>query len=359
MSLKETLVQPFVRTVGPLAGRTVNQAVHAVQKAAFVGAMNLPPGVQRRLAGKPVVVDGQTLAVDTQLMLKLSDLSGEPDPSTLSIPDGRVALARQSGLAGGSQPIGAVRSLTVAGLPARLYLPTGAPAVGPLLVFLHGGGFIFGDLDSHDAACRFLAERSGVRVLAIDYRLAPEAPFPAAYDDSVAAFDWAVDHAAELGADPARIGVGGDSAGGNLAAEVALHARERCAFQLLIYPVTQTDEKTRSRELFAEGFYLTDGFIAVATENYLPAGTDPRDPRHAPLHADIPSGVAPAYVATAGFDPLRDEGEAYAQKLEDAGVKVTLTRFPDQIHGFFNVVGAGHSARAAVAQIAEVLRDAL
>jgi len=237
--LAVSLLNTVAKTVVPLAGA----ARHAVEKAAFVGAMNLPPHVQRRLAGKPVVLDGQTLAVDTQLMLRLTQLSGEPDPSTLSIPDGRRALARQSALAGGTQRIGAIRSLTVAGLPARLYLPTEAPAVGPLLVFLHGGGFIFGDLDSHDASCRYLAETSGVRVLAIDYRLAPEDPFPAAYDDSVAAFDWAVDHAAELGADPARIGVGGDSAGGNLAAEVALHARERCAFQLLVYPVTQTDEQ--------------------------------------------------------------------------------------------------------------------
>jgi len=332
---------------------------HPVEKFAFTTSMNLSPRFQRRLAGRPIVRDGQTLAVDTQLMLRLTQLAGEPDPSTLSIEEGRAALLRQTVLAGGAQKIGSVRTLKVGDLPARLYIPTGAPAFGPLLVFLHGGGFIYGDLASHDSTCRLLSEQAGVRVLAIDYRLAPEHPFPAAYDDALAAFDWAHEHATEIGADTARIGVGGDSAGGNLAAGVALVARERCAFQLLIYPVTQTDEKTRSRELFAEGFYLTDGFIAVATENYLPAGTDPRDPRHAPLHADIPSGVAPAYVATAGFDPLRDEGEAYAQKLEDAGVKVTLTRFPDQIHGFFNVVGAGHSARAAVTQIAEVLRDAL
>ena len=351
--------QTLAKTVRPLLGKALEAGLHQAQRAAFVGAMNLPPALQRRLVGKPVVLDGQTLAVDTQLMLRLTELTGEPDPSTLSIPQGRKALVRQAGIAGGTQKIGAVRSLTVAGLPARLYLPSGAAAVGPLLVFLHGGGFIFGDLDSHDAACRYLAETSGVRVLAIDYRLAPEAPFPAAYDDAVTAFDWAVEHAAELGADPERIGVGGDSAGGNLAAEVALAARERCAFQLLIYPVTQTDEMTRSRELFAEGFYLTAGFIEVATKNYLPEGTDPRDPRHAPLYADIPAGVAPAYVATAGFDPLRDEGEAYAAKLQDAGVKVTLKRFPGQIHGFFNVIGAGHSARAAVTEIAGVLRDSL
>jgi len=334
-------------------------AAMPAKRLAFVTVMNLPLSVQRRLAGKPVEIDGQTLAPDIQLMLRLQELAHEPDPSTLPIPQGRVALSRSAQLAGGTQPIGAVEHITAAGMSARLYIPTDAPRVGPLLVFLHGGGFIFGDLDSHDATCRFLAQRSGVRVLAIDYRLAPEAPFPAAYDDAVAAFEWAADHAAELGADPARIGVGGDSAGGNLAAGVALAVREKCAFQLLVYPVTQSSEETVSRKLFAEGFYLTSSFIGVATSTYLPEGTDPEDPRHAPLHAEIPEGVAPAYVATAGFDPLRDEGEAYARRLEEAGVKVTLKRYPDLIHSFFNIIGAGHTAKAAVTELADVLRTSL
>lgn len=332
---------------------------HPVEKFAFVTAMNLPARLQRRLAGPPVVVDGQTLAVDTQLMLRLTQLAGEPDPSTMPVPQGRAALLRQTVLAGGAQKIGSVRTLTVAGLPARLYLPTGAPATGPLLVFLHGGGFIFGDLASHDSSCRYLAEQAGVRVLAIDYRLAPEDPFPAAYDDAIAAFDWAHEHAAEIGADPSRIGVGGDSAGGNLAAGVALAARERCAFQLLLYPVVDMTADTESRRLFGEGFYLTTGFIDLAGRCYVPEGVDHRDPRLSPLFAEVPEGVAPAYVATAGFDPLRDEGEAYARKLEEAGVKVELRRFPDQIHGFVNVIGAGRSAKAAVTEIAEALKAGL
>lgn len=331
-----------------------------VKRPAFTAALNLPAPVQRRLVGKPVTYDGQTLAVDTQIMLALMKVSGEPDPSTLPIPKGRVALLRQSQLGGGRQEIGSVRELWAAGLKARLYVPEGASGNAPLLVFLHGGGFIFGDLDSHDAPCRLLASESGVKVLSIDYRLAPESPFPAAYDDSVAAFRWAVEHAAELGADPARIGVGGDSAGGNLAAGVALAVGEDCAFQLLIYPVTQSEANTRSREDLSEGFYLTSDFIAAATNNYLPEGIDRRDPRHAPLYAEIPAtGIAPAYVATAGFDPLRDEGEAYAAKLDEAGVKVVHRRFDDQIHGFLNVVGAGRTSRAAVLEIAQVLRDNL
>jgi acetyl esterase len=332
---------------------------HPVEKFAFVTAMNLPPALQRRLAGRPVVIDGQTLAVDTQLMLRLTRLAGEPDPSTLSIEEGRAALLNQALIGGGTQKIGSVRTLTVGDLPARLYIPTGAPAVGPLLVFLHGGGFVFGDLASHDSSCRYLAEQAGVRVLAIDYRLAPEHRFPAAYDDALAAFDWAHEHAAEIGADTARIGVGGDSAGGNLAAGVALAAGERCAFQLLLYPVVDMDADTESRRLFGEGFYLTTNFIALAGRSYVPDGVDHRDPRLSPLYAEVPDVVAPAYVVTAGFDPLRDEGEAYARKLEDAGVKVELRRFPDQIHGFLNVIGAGHTAKAAVTEIAAALKAGL
>ena len=329
----------------------------SLQKFAFVRAMSLPASVQRRLAGRPVEIDGQTLAVDTQLMLRLESVAG-PSVESLPIPRGRIALRDQGVIAGGQPEVGSVRSLTVAGMPARLYVPTGAPAVGPLLLFFHGGGFIYGDLDSHDAPCRLLAERGGVRVLSVAYRLAPEAPFPAAYDDALAAFDWIRANAEELGADPTRLGVAGDSAGGNLAAGVALARPGQLAFQLLIYPVTEAlGAQTRSRELFKHGFYLTRDFIDLASANYSPE--DPQDPRYAPLYATVHEGVAPAYVVTAGFDPLRDEGEAYAEKLRDAGVKVEQRRFPDQIHGFLNVLSAGRSARAAVEDIARVLSEAL
>ena len=220
---------------------------------------------------------------------------------------------------------------------------------------------MYGDLESHDAPCRFLAERSGVRVLAVDYRLSPEAPFPAAYDDALAAHRWVVEHAGELGVDPARIAVGGDSAGGNLATEVAIEAARAglpLAFQLLIYPVTDAVRDTDSARLFSDGFYLSKDFMDLAGRSYI-GEYDERDPRISPLYAEIPAGLAPALVVTAGFDPLRDEGEAYARRLADAGVSVEMRRFPDQIHGFFNVVGVGRSSRAANAAIAAKLGAAL
>ena len=324
-------------------------------------ALGLPERVQRVLGGRRVVHDGQTLAPDTQLMLRLQRLTRERGAETMPIPEGREAILRHTRLTSGRQPVGAVRDLAVAGLPARLYTPTGAAATGPLLLFFHGGGFMYGDLDSHDATCRFVAERSGVRVLAVDYRLAPEHPFPAAYDDALAAYRWLVDHAAEVGADPQRLAVGGDSAGGNLAAGVAIEAARAglpLAFQLLVYPATDAVRQTDSAAAYAEGFYLTRAFMDLANATYIGDG-DLKDPRVSPLYADLPRGLAPAYVATAGFDPLRDEGEAYARRLADAGVQVELRRFPDQIHGFFNVVGVGRSGRAAIATVAAKLRAAL
>jgi len=296
-----------------------------------------------------------------QLMLRMQRLVRVPGAETVPLSEGREVLRKTTAITSGDQPIGSVRTLRVADLPARLYVPTGAPDAGPLLVFFHGGGFWCGDLDTHDAPCRHLAETAGVRVLSVDYRLAPEHPFPAACDDAVAAYAWTVDHAAELGADPARLGVGGDSAGGNLATLVAIEAARAgrpCAVQLLVYPVTQSGRETRSFELFGEGFYLTRAFMDRANEAYAP-DVPADEPRLSPLHAELPAGLARALVYTAGFDPLRDEGEAYADKLRAAGVDVALTRFDDQIHGFFNIVGVGQTSRAANRQIAQDLMSAL
>jgi acetyl esterase len=336
--------------------------VDTAERLALHQAMRLPERVQRVLAGRPLVVDGEPLAVDLQLMLRMQRLAREAGAETLPMAQGRAAVRHHSGLTGGDQPIGSVRDLTAGDRPARLYVPTGAPATGPLLVFLHGGGFMHGDLDTHDPACRFLAESSGTRVLAIDYRLGPEHRFPAAYDDALAAYAWAVEHAADLGADPDRLGVGGDSAGGNLSAAVAIEAARRgwpCRVQLLVYPATDARRATRSLELFREGFYLTQAYMDLANASYATADADLDDPRYSPAYSELPDGLAPALVFTAGFDPLRDEGEAYAQKLTDAGVKVEVTRFGDQIHGFFNIVGVGRSSVVANRRIAAALRSAM
>jgi acetyl esterase len=230
----------------------------------------------------------------------------------------------------------------------------------PMLVFFHGGGMIYGDLDTHDATCRMLAERADIRVLALEYRLAPEHRHPAAVEDCWAGFQWAVEHADELGADPHRVAVGGDSAGAYLAAVVAIKAAEAgvpCVFQLLVYPVTNHVDLSESRRKFGEGFYLTHAFMDLAVESYLAPTDDRADPMvSVQLTEKIPEGLAPALVVTAGFDPLRDEGEVYARTLADAGVSVELRRYPGFIHGFFNVVGVGRANRAAVAEIAAKLK---
>jgi acetyl esterase len=321
-------------------------------------ALGLPPAVQRRLAGRRIILDGQTLATDTQLMLRLERVVREPSTESLPLEAGRRLLVKHTAIAGGAQAIGAVRDVRVGELRGRLYVPSRATARGPLLVFFHGGGWVYGDLDSHDPTCRFLAERSGVRVLSVEYRLAPEHPFPAAYDDAVAAYRWVASHATELGGDPARLAVGGDSAGGNLAAGVAiLAAREGLplAFQLLVYPGTDASTRRESKRLFGRDLYLTEVFMDQVMDWYVPERAGRTDPRVSPLLDDVPAGLAPAYVATAGFDPLRDEGEAYARKLADAGVEMELRRFADQIHGFLSIVGVGRSARAASAEVAAAL----
>ncbi|MGH3361289.1 MAG: alpha/beta hydrolase [Nocardioides sp.] len=333
-----------------------------VEALGLRAAMGLPEALQRRLCGGALVRDGQTLSSDTRIMLLLSKLVREPGAEELPIEQGRDHLKRQQAMAGGRQSVGAVHELPVGDLPGRLYVPTGAEPAGPVLLYLHGGGWIYGDLDSHDPTCRFLAERAGVRVLSVGYRLAPEHPFPAAYDDAVDAFRWLVKNAESLGGDPHRLAVGGDSAGACLAATTAIEAAHEglpLAFQLLIYPGTDMRGGTPSRELFGEGLVLTTKFIDLARQSYVPDPDQWADPRVSPLLADLPRGLAPAYVATGGFDPLRDEGEAYARKLADAGVPVELERFSDQIHGFAQILGVGRTSRAATAEIAAKLRAAL
>lgn len=324
------------------------------------GLLALPRPALRAFAGKPVVIDEQTLDLEVQAALRMLALSREPELGTGPIEQARARVTANARVVGGRQPIGAVSTVDAGGVPARLYVPREDSEA--LLVWFHGGGWVVGDLDTYDAVCRVLAEKAGVRVLSVDYRLAPEHPFPAAYDDCVNAYRWVVANAAELGADPARLAVGGDSAGGNLAAGVALTAAEEglpLAFQLLVYPATDGAASSRSRTLFREGFFLTHALMDRAVASYTPTPEQQFHPRFHLLAADVPAGVAPAYLCTAGFDPLRDEGETYADKLADAGVEVELERFSGQIHGFVNWAAAGRSGPAAVARLAQVLKAGL
>jgi acetyl esterase len=211
----------------------------------------------------------------------------------------------------------------------------------PALIYYHGGGFVIGNLDTHDSTCRRLANKSRCLVIAIDYRLAPEHPFPAPIDDGVAAFRHIRDNAPSFGADATRLAVGGDSAGGAIAAVVCQACRDAGehtpAFQMLIYPATDSSKQSRSRREFAEGYFLTKDLIDWFWKAYVPAGADLADLRLSPLLARDLSGLPPAFVLTAGYDPLRDEGRAYADRLIDAGVKTTYVNYPGTIHGFFSL----------------------
>jgi acetyl esterase len=326
----------------------------------------LPPSAQVRLSGRPPVhVDGQTLAPEVQLALAMLERRREPPSERLAPPEARRRRRRLSAVyAGKPTPVGAVTDLDIDGdvrLRARHYAPDEPGGPHPLLVYYHGGGFTYGDLETHDGVCRILCRHAGAHVLAVDYRLAPEHPFPAAVEDARAALRWAFANAQRLGADPSRVGVGGDSAGGNLAAVVSqLAARDGGpppALQLLIYPVTDFTRRRRSRELFGEGFLLTDSEMDWCKTNYLgPDWTHAADPRASPLLAEDLFGLAPAYIVTAAFDPLRDDGEEYASALSEAGTPVTLRRFPGFIHAFIAGAGVSRNARDALVEIAGATR---
>jgi acetyl esterase len=333
-------------------------------------ACGLPPRAIRRLLGPPPRLDGQELAPDIQMLLALARWQGEA-----SLVEGRtVEQAREENregarvVSGPPRPMARVEGMAIPGpggaMQARLYVALGAPQPPqPLLVYYHGGGWVVGDLDTHDGLCRFLAEYSGCRVLSVDYRLAPEHPFPAPVEDAVAAFSWAHENAAELGADPDRIAVGGDSAGGNLSTALCLQLRDSGgplpAMQLLLYPVTDVVGGQRSRDTFGEGFLLTRDDMEWFESHYIPDGIDDDEPRASMMRAEDVSGLPAAYVVTAGFDPLRDEGELYAARMREAGAQVVLQRHAGLIHGFANLTPICPSARTAMLEVAGALRMGL
>jgi acetyl esterase len=290
------------------------------------------------------------LDAEARFLLDLMDEAvnnGRPPLHTLPYDKGRAAVDKMSEDSEADPPeVAGTTDGTIAG-PAgaigfRRYRPAGAEAGAlPTLIYYHGGGFVIGNIETHDSTCRRLANKSRCQVISVDYRLAPEHPFPAPIDDSLAAFRHIRDNAASFGADPRRIAVGGDSAGGAISAVVCQSCQQADeampAFQMLIYPATDSRRLTDSHKQFGEGYFLSQELIDWFWKAYSPAGTDLTDLRLSPLLAKEVKGLPPAFVLTAGFDPLRDEGRAYADRLVDAGVKTTYVNYPGTIHGFFSL----------------------
>ncbi|NNU42770.1 alpha/beta hydrolase [Ramlibacter montanisoli] len=303
-------------------------------------------------------------------LLRLIEEKGVPPTHTLAPVEARAFYRERRTFTQPDPPeVASVRDLRVPGpagpIPLRSYRPAGAPAdaVLPVLVYYHGGGWVIGDLDTHDVLCRQLCNLSGCAVVAVDYRLGPEHRFPAAVDDALAATRWVRSQARELKLDPARLAVGGDSAGGNLAAVVALSAREAgdlpIAFQLLIYPATDQRRGAPSHAANGQGYLLTKESMDYYHDHYIPDPAQDLDWRASPLLHENHAKLPPAFVLTAGYDPLRDEGLQYAHRLSEAGNRATLVNFERQIHGFITMGRVIDEANVAVQLCAAQLKQAL
>ncbi|MEJ0025232.1 MAG: alpha/beta hydrolase [Rhizomicrobium sp.] len=285
--------------------------------------------------------------------------AGMPKLQEVGAVAGREQMAAMMQMVGPRDvPVGKTENVTVpsaaGGIPVRVYTPVAAGKEAmPTLVYYHGGGFVIGSVDVVDGLCRIMANEGGLRVISVDYRLAPEHKFPAALDDAFAVVAWIAENAAEIGVDANRVAVGGDSAGGALAAEVAQLAKARgginLAAQMLLFPVVQVGEETASMREFAVGYFLEKDTLDWFYASYLPADADRSDPRISPLRAKDLSGLPPAYVMLGGYDPLHDEGMQYADKLRAAGVKVEVADFTDMVHDFIYFQAILPQAREALA----------
>ena len=328
--------------------------------------MRLPRETLRRLAGAPIVIDGQTLDVQIQVLCDGARRLGIPQPEDPDRARAQMDEDRQV-VEPHAPPMATERDVLVpvegGSIRARVYRPRTAKSKPGMLVYFHGGGFVTGGLSTHEEPLRQLAHDSGVVVCAVDYRKGPEHKFPAAPEDGLAAYQWARAHASDFGADPARVGVGGDSAGGNISAVVCHLAKERGVeqptHQLLIYPATDWWRRSETHKTFAKGYILEEERTFWYEKHYLERIEERDDPRASPIRYTDFSGLAPATVAIAGFDILRDEATQYVELLERGGTKVDFLFEASLIHGFFNMGGAIEAAAAANAWIAARVREAL
>jgi acetyl esterase len=306
------------------------------------------------------------MALDPQAREFLDRLAAAnlPRIETLPVDQARVQLELSTRFLGPLPRVAGVNDRAIPGpggpLRVRIIQPaTAAAARPPVLVYFHGGGWVLGSIETHEGMCRAIANEGGVVVVSVDYRRAPEHPFPAAVEDAHAAFAWVLDQADELGADRSRVAVGGDSAGGNLAAAACLLARDRGGpvprLQILLYPITEYDLETPSYREFAEGFFLTRSEMAWYWEQYVPDRELRGHPYASPCRGEL-AGLPPAIVVTAECDVLRDEGEAFAHRLQEAGVTTRLLRFPGMIHGFIRRHAFFDQGKAAIEVVARELR---
>lgn len=305
------------------------------------------------------------MPIDPQIQVYLNQIAAlNPPPLHSMTPvEVRQQMAMLTAILPKGEAVARVENRCIPGpageLPLRIYTPEGTGPF-PLLVFFHGGGWVRCNLDTHDGQCRALANGGGCVVVSVDYRLAPEHKFPAAPQDCYAATSWVAQHAAELQGDGSRLAVGGDSAGGNLAAVVSQMARDQdgpsLIFQLLIYPATNFRAQTASMRENAEGYFLTRAEMTWFRNHYLRSAEDELDPKASPMLADNLSGLPPALIITAEYDPLRDEGEEYGRLLQVSGVSITVSRYEGMIHGFFALAGIIDRAGDATAEASAALR---
>ena len=338
-----------------------------IQRTVLRRVASLPEPVVRLLTGPPVVSpEGSVLDVEAQLLIRLAELAGRGEMPDLGVRRGREEMERQVPIVDFRGIRARVDDRRIPGprgrIPVRIYHPEPRRASRPVLVFFHGGGFVVGSIASHDGICRALAEKADAIVVSVEYGLAPEQPFPAGIDDGLAATRWVIAYASTFDGDPRAVAVGGDSAGGNIAAVVAQETRAdavRPVFQLLVYPATDLTRSMPSHRIFGEGYMLTKKSMDWFLENYVKE-SEKESPRASPLFASPAAlqGLPPALVLTAGFDPLRDEGRAYAEKMRAAGVEVDHRCIEGSIHGFFSFGGAFAHARRAIDESARALRRA-